>query len=312
MEVTQQHVEVCANRVQGSMMVDTFRSLRTLESLIIDRSRALSEAALAALPYLTRLTSLDLMRANPNLDLFTKPSAYASTTPPRSVPVPAAARPIPSGTLQRQSMTAHVPGDRNTSAHSPVFSPGGGFMAARSPIFSPGGGFMTPRLRKPKGRAPEPAPEEAASPRDAPAEAPASPTADEAPALPPLPDLPPFPSLLQLRLSHLINSSVDSIRSFLERFPSLQALEMLHCEQATRASLAPVASMTALQRLRLHACPRVETLPNRSGLKPLVEVDLTACGARNDALEALAGVFSARMLGFLFSSTYLRFMLCYP
>lgn len=263
--------------LQVSLMADTFRSLQTLESLTIDCSRGLSEAALTALPYLTRLTTLDLMRSNPKLDLFTHKSMYADAPPPRSMPV-LAPRSTHSA-LERRSMTARTSLDRGVDPRAPVFS-----SASRTPV--------APHTPRPLTAVAPPADE---AERSGAARAADQLAEDPLATLLPLPSQPPFPSLLQLRLSHLINSSVDSIRDFLERFPSLQCLELMHCEQATRASLAPVAGMTGLRRLRLTACPRVETLPRRSGLPPLQEIDLTACGARNDALEALAGATRLRM-----------------
>lgn len=269
-------------------MADTFRSLQKLEALTIDCSRGLSEAALTAMPYLTRLTSLDIMHSNPNLDIFARKCMYADTPPPRSVPVHANAQNMNLTTLKRQSMNAQASLDRGNNPRAPLFAatytvPQSSSQTTATPseLYA-----IPPHLSVPMHGSQLQVLQPASG--DSSLEDPLS-------ALPPLPSLLPFPSLLQLRLSHLINSSVDSIRAFLERFPSLQSLELMHCEQATRASLAPIAGMTGLQRLRLTVCPRVETLPSRSGLPPLREIDLTACGARNDALEALAGAPSRRV-----------------
>lgn len=252
--------------VQDRTMAGTFRSLQKLEALTVDSSRGLAQAALTALPHLSRLTSLDLMRSNPNLDLCRHTSPYAAP-PPRSVPLRPGPHPLRPAALQRHSMTGRTSLDRGMDPRAPLFTP--------RPLNTPA----------------------AASTADTtppPAAAAAPPTAGVVPEAPQPPEDPehlaPFPSVVQLRLSHLINSSVDSIQRFLQRFPSLRALELLYCEQATRAALQPIATLSSLERLRLHACARVITLPNRSGLPPLKEVDLTLCThSQNDALEALAG-----------------------
>lgn len=60
-----------------------FKFLPRLASLTIDSSRSLAEAALVALEHLACLTSLDLMRCNPDCRLF-YPTATEAAPPPTS------------------------------------------------------------------------------------------------------------------------------------------------------------------------------------------------------------------------------------
>eukprot|EP00892_Ulva_mutabilis_P005650 jgi/Ulvmu1/3457/UM016_0077.1 len=256
-------------------MADTFRRLHRLESLTIDSSRGLAEASLTALPYLTRLTSLDIMRSNPNLGLFPRQSLYAAP-PPRSGPVRLNYQPLPPATLQRRSMVARTSLDcGSTDPRAPLFTPDSLSLQRHT---TPAGDAATDAASTP----PPPTSHHLPGTTEEPLQLPAEHAITASP---------PLPSLLQLRLSHLINSSVDTILHFLTRFPSLRALELLYCEQVTSAALAPIVRLSSLERLRLHACARIVTLPTRAGLPALKEVDLALCThVQNDALEALAGV----------------------
>lgn len=93
-------------------------------------------------------------------------------------------------------------------------------------------------------------------------------------------------SLQQLRLSHLVQSSSDSIMKFLARFPHLMCVELMFCERVTSAALEPLATLSSLQRLSLIACPRVDknVMPRATTVPALLEIDLTSCVHATDAL----------------------------
>lgn len=104
-------------------------------------------------------------------------------------------------------------------------------------------------------------------------------------------------SLRQLRLSHLVQSSSDSIMKFLSRFPNLMCVELMYCEQMTSAALTPLASVRTLQRLSLVACPRVDKnlIPRAARFPALQEIHLKGCVQATDALlQHLAGTSSCQ------------------
>lgn len=253
-----------APRVQVQTMAMMLKSFPHLGSLTVDSSRSIAEGALLVLHHLGSLTSLDLMRCNPDCALFyptvnghgnglsSVPSQPSSSSEALQSVVPG------SGTSSSDETASRSPA--SSAAQQPIVVRAGSSRygtAATFPVAYPG------MLHPPENPLHEIVAQRAVVPEHL-----------------------KCTSLRQLRLSHLVQSSSDSIMKFLARFPHLACVELMFCERVTSAALEPLATLSSLQRLSLIACPRVDknVMPRAATVPALLEIDLTSCVHATDAL----------------------------